>query len=100
MTKRYEQVWTKELSEGVAVHSQVGVSWSPFCSYTGKVRVTIERIIEEPELKPCPFCGCEASLSMGGLKDPLPYVKCNNCTACVEATVYMTAEKRWNTRPQ
>lgn len=45
------------------------------------------------ELKPCPFCGGDASQSVGSLADgtPWPYIECEDCAASAEPNI-------WNTR--
>ncbi len=46
-----------------------------------------------PTLKPCPFCGGEASKSTGmtGTGEPWNYIECLSCAASAEESV-------WNTR--
>ena len=51
-------------------------------------------ILNQIALKPCPFCGGEASKSMGLLPDktPFEYVECIDCAATAESV------EGWNTR--
>ncbi len=54
------------------------------------------------ELKPCPFCGGEASLSMGQMgvtRAQAYYIECDNCAASSEMFFDGNrAIKAWNNR--
>jgi Lar family restriction alleviation protein len=54
------------------------------------------------ELKPCPFCGCNAVLHKTGDTGDGYFVKCWGCDAETEGMLYgcdNDAIKQWNTRP-
>lgn len=67
MTQRYEQVERLEVGE---LRREEVVITGPFVTRRypgGRVRITVERVIKEPELKPCPLCG--ARMIMGSTND-------------------------------
>lgn len=71
--------------------------------YGGQVIIQAPRAAEdtpeEIELKPCPFCGCEAEVEPPRPEDPWFYAHCTNCFAqsdgC-ESEVH--AREFWNMR--
>jgi Lar family restriction alleviation protein len=54
--------------------------------------------MSKPELKPCPFCGCEPEFSALTYLVDSAWVDCTGCYAGVRAPDDATAVANWNNR--